>query len=160
MSPEEATEAVNAFREAIDRDGLADAIDAFDNVSEAAGPELIRPLLLMRHYHKDDNHLHERYEVIHIVEGFPKYALVRELINASNEMCRSSHILLEELVSRLINSDEYAPLFLSELDRLPANARKCIRGILTDISSQPTCRPFAIKNCNMGLFKIIDSGII
>ena len=80
--------------------------DHLCKILEDAGPESIRPLLLMINFHKDDDLLHEMYTITHAIEDFPGEDYVREIVDVLGELSEWSPYFLNFLLLRIIRSDK------------------------------------------------------
>ena len=132
-------QAVTALQKAIDRDGLSECMEQFNQLCDH-GSAVIRPLLLMRNYHDNDDYLHEMYGVIHLVESFPPATYFAELAKSICDLRDSSPYLLWMLLVRIMNvrDENEAILFRSSIANLDEKTRRSLLSIVVDIQAHNT----------------------
>ena len=106
--------------------------EALGSIVATGDRRAVKPLLLIWPFREDDDYLDWMYAVIHAVESFPIDVYVPELVEAIPEVAASSRYFLAFLLGRILNSNEYFPALMRELQRQPVDARRIAIEVLKE----------------------------
>ncbi len=113
---------------------VAKARKLFQEIIEGNDPAIIPLLLLMRPYGEGDNaHLEEIHRINDAMDAFPKNVLIEHLAKVAGELCRSSPVLLRELLNDILWSEEDTSLLIKKLAKLPPQDAECLSGFVSRI---------------------------